>query len=70
MTKKKLLDEIKSNPARFYRSPGDVLRDRRFSDPERLEILRAWQDASDGPEIDGMVAELQNRFAADGHAAE
>jgi hypothetical protein len=70
MTKKKLLEDIKGNPARFYRMPGDVLRDRRFSDTERLEILVAWQEAGDGPEIDGMVAELQGRSAANGHAAE
>ena len=45
MTKKKLFDDIKHNPTRIYRTPGDVLRDRRFGDAERLEILRAWRDA-------------------------
>jgi hypothetical protein len=43
MTKKKLIDEIKLNPARYYRVPSDVKRDRRFSDAERLEILAAWE---------------------------
>ena len=42
MAKKKLLEDIKANPGRFYRLPGDVVRDRRFDDGERLEILRAW----------------------------
>jgi hypothetical protein len=43
MTKLQLLEEIKLNPARYYRAPTDVIRDRRFSDPERLEILGAWE---------------------------
>ncbi len=43
MTKKKLIEDIKINPARFYRVPSDVARDRRFSDEERLEILEAWE---------------------------
>jgi hypothetical protein len=63
MTKKKLLEDIKTNPARFYRVPADVLRDRRFADAERLEILRAWQKETDGPEVDGVVAALEGRFA-------
>jgi len=32
MTKKRLFDDIRQNPARIYRTPGDVLRDRRFDD--------------------------------------
>jgi hypothetical protein len=43
MAKAKLLEDIKSDPARFYPAPSDVVRDRRFSDPERLEILEAWE---------------------------
>ncbi len=46
--KKNLIEDIKTNPARFYRVPNDVIRDRRFRDAERLEILEAWQcEASD-----------------------
>ena len=30
MAKKQLLEDILRNPARFYRMPGDVLRDRHF----------------------------------------
>ena len=44
MTKRKLFDEIKLNPKRYYRAPSDVNRDRRFSDEERLQILAAWED--------------------------
>ncbi len=71
MAKKKLFEDIKQNPARIYRVPGDVLRDRRFGDAERLEILRAWRDAKDdSPEIDAMIAELEARLCTDNHAAE
>lgn len=74
MTKKKLFEDIKRHPARIYRTPNDVLRDRRFGDAERLEILRAWrqamEDGSDVSEIDAMIAELEHRLYASGHAAE
>ena len=72
MAKKKLFEDIKQNPARIYRTPGDVLRDRRFGDAERLEILRAWRDVKDDStsEIDAMIAELEARLCTDDHAAE
>ena len=43
MTKKKLIEDIVQDPARFHRAPLDVIRDRRFSDSERLAILNAWE---------------------------
>jgi hypothetical protein len=74
MAKKKLLEDILRNPARFYRVPGDVLRDRRFADSERGAILKAWQEQDEerGPEIGLALAELESRNAGDGvnHAAE
>lgn len=75
MTKKKLLEDIRQNPARIYRAPSDVLRDRRFGDEDRLEILLAWRDAwcdagADASEIDAMIAELKSRLYAGNHAAE
>jgi len=42
MAKKQLMEDMCAEPARYFRAPSDVLRDRRFSDPERLEILSAW----------------------------
>ncbi|HTT97851.1 MAG TPA: hypothetical protein VMF58_07355 [Rhizomicrobium sp.] len=42
MAKKQLLEDIRVEPTRFFRAPSDVLRDRRFSDHERLDILIAW----------------------------
>jgi hypothetical protein len=73
MTKKKLFDDIRRHPARIYRTPHDVLRDRRFNDAERLEILRAWRDGEHVPEreeMDGIIAVLEERLCASGHAAE
>jgi hypothetical protein len=71
MVKKKLLEDIKQHPARIYRTPNDVLRDRRFGDGERLEILRSWRDRAESAEsgIDAVIAELESRLCSD-HAAE
>ena len=71
MAKKKLLEDIKLNPALFYRLPGDVMRDRRFGDAERLEILGAWLADPSGlkPQIETAMEELNARMAP-GHAAE
>ena len=77
MAKKKLLDDIKASPGRFYRSPGDVIRDRRFDDDQRLEILKAWvghADSSQAPDIRAAIhaamANLARRAAPKNHAAE
>jgi hypothetical protein len=72
VAKKKLLDDMVQNPNRFYRTPGDVLRDRRFGDGERLEILRAWRDGQGegGKEIDALIVELEHRLTPHDHAAE
>jgi hypothetical protein len=75
MSKKRLFDDIKQNPSRIYRAPGDVLRDRRFADAERLEILHAWREGEPAPaqaaEIEVAIAELENRLRVpSGHAAE
>ena len=73
MAKKKLLEDIKANPSRFYRLPGDVVRDRRFDDGERLEILRAWVAEAQEPrasEIRTVIAGLEHRSAPKDHAAE
>jgi hypothetical protein len=74
MSKKKLFADIKQNPARIYRMPADVLRDRRFGDAERLQILQAWrdllQDQADVAAIDEIIAEVEERLCANNHAAE
>lgn len=43
MAKKQLLEDMCTEPTRFFRAPGDVLRDRRFTDAERLVVLNAWE---------------------------
>lgn len=35
--------EAKNNPTRYYRRPGEVVRDRRLTRPEKLAILEAWE---------------------------
>ncbi|MES2255787.1 MAG: hypothetical protein V4559_12205 [Pseudomonadota bacterium] len=73
MAKKKLLEDIKANPSRFYRLPGDVVRDRRFDDGERLEILQAWTGEADplqAEQIGDVIAEVRRRLARNDHAAE
>jgi len=82
MAKAKLLEDIKAHPSRFYPAPTDVIRDRRFSDPERLEILRAWErdaretsESDDEPaehpgDLEGVIkamTEVQQRLAAAEH---
>jgi hypothetical protein len=75
VSKKKLFDDIKQNPARIYRAPSDVLRDRRFADKERLEILQAWRvtamESHDVAEITATILEIEGRlYSADEQAAQ
>jgi hypothetical protein len=73
MAKKKLLEDIKARPARFYRVPADVMRDRRFGDSERLDILKAWaaqRDPEWAEQIGEALTDLERRLATSGHAAE
>lgn len=43
MKNTKFIEEAKLHPARIYTRPQDVLRDRRLSDVNRLEILTSWE---------------------------
>jgi hypothetical protein len=44
VTKKaKFLQDAKLDPTRFYRNPTDVMRDRRLTDEDRMQILTAWE---------------------------
>lgn len=73
MAKKKLFEDIKAHPGRFYRMPGDVVRDRRFDDSERLEILQAWAREADGArtdQIEEAIADIRRRLPPNNHAAE
>lgn len=67
MAKTKLLEDIKADPERFYHSPNDVVRDRRFSDPERLAILEAWERAAsdeEGTSANGEPSRLKTVMKA------
>ena len=73
MAKKKLLEDIRAHPGRVYRVPGDVVRDRRFDDGERLEILQAWAleaDAARMDQIEEAIADVRRRLTPNNHAAE
>jgi hypothetical protein len=75
VTRKKLLQDILQNPARIYRLPADVLRDRRINEEDRLQILRAWREqgaeARVEEDIAALIAELEERIRpASNHAAE
>lgn len=66
MARKRLIEDMKAHPARFYRLPGDVMRDRRFGDAERLEILRAWAasaEAETAGQVHAAIDELESRMS-------
>jgi hypothetical protein len=62
MPKKRLLEDIVQSPARYYRAPLDVIRDRRFSDDERLAILEAWGREGD-PAMRAMIDAAREEVA-------
>jgi hypothetical protein len=67
MTKKQLLEEITADPARYFRTPNDVNRDRRFNDHERLQILQAWERDARALSVaadEGMTGGEQSRLDA------
>ena len=43
MKNAKFVQDAKLDPARYYRNPSDVIRDRRLTNKDRLEILAAWE---------------------------
>jgi hypothetical protein len=43
MKKAKFVQDAKNDPSRYYRNPSDVIRDRRLTNEDRLEILAAWE---------------------------
>ena len=69
MTKKRLIEDIKQDPPRFYRVPGDVLRDRRFDDGERRDILVAWRAMAQSAAIAG-IEDAMDELNSGLHAAE
>jgi hypothetical protein len=43
MKKAQFVQDAKLYPSRYYRNPSDVVRDRRLTNADRLEILAAWE---------------------------
>lgn len=67
MKKAKFLQDAKLDPARFYRNPSDVLRDRRLTDQDRREIIAAWErhiqaSADDGVEQLERLRQLREQL--------
>ncbi len=60
MKREKFLEDAKAEPSRIYRTPNDVLRDRRLTDDHRREILAAWErqlsEAPDGDQTELIAA--------------
>jgi hypothetical protein len=53
MKKTKFIEDAKLYPSRYYRNPTDVVRDRRLTNADRLEILAAWEREARG--LDALV---------------
>ncbi len=51
--------QAKANPSRYYRRPGQVVRDRRLTTPEKLAILEAW-------ELEAREMPAEEEYLADG----
>jgi len=65
MKKAKFLQDAKLDPARFYRNPSDVMRDRRLTDQDRREIIAAWErnaHEQDGLEQVEMLRQLREQL--------
>jgi len=56
MKKAKFIQDAKLDPSRYYRNPSDVIRDRRLTNQDRLEILDAWERAAQARWQAGDVA--------------
>jgi hypothetical protein len=59
MKREKFLHDAKLDPSRFYRSPGDVIRDRRLSNDDRLQILDSWARGVADEDDDAMRHEIR-----------
>jgi hypothetical protein len=43
MKRARFVEDAKQDPQRYYRTPFDVIRDRRLTNGDRLEILGSWE---------------------------
>ncbi|MBN9533808.1 MAG: hypothetical protein J0I26_05445 [Alphaproteobacteria bacterium] len=68
MSKEALLETLKRDPARYFRNPANVVRDRRLTNRERAEILRAWAQSLEatadmGADAASLLSQLQEAQA-------
>jgi hypothetical protein len=54
-----IVERAKANPLSIYRAPNDVLRDRRLTASERIEILTVWQATAAEDIASNVAAALQ-----------
>ncbi len=62
MKKAKFLRDAKLDPARFYRNPSDILRDRRLTDEDRKQIIAAWERNEQSRESDGAAGAVPEQL--------
>ena len=43
MKRARFVQDAKLDPGRYYRHPSDIIRDRRLTKEDRLEIVIAWE---------------------------
>ena len=43
MKRARFVQDAKLDPGRYYRHPSDIIRDRRLTMEDRLEIVTAWE---------------------------
>ena len=63
MKKAKFLQDAKLDPARFYRNPADVMRDRRLTDDDRRQIIAAWERNTKTQDQDGSVMGTEEQLS-------
>ena len=55
MKREKFLQDAKLDPPRYYRNPGDIARDRRLTDEDRIAIVEAWERSTPADEAGEIV---------------
>jgi len=60
MKKAKFVQDAKLDPSRYYRNPSDVVRDRRLTNEDRLEILAAWERGARERQENGDFADVDS----------
>ena len=46
MKRTRFVQDAKLDPGRYYRHPADIIRDRRLTREDRLEIVIAWENGT------------------------